>query len=78
MRVGVYARTDSGVVRDVSYTLEGGRAVPDKPDAQAHRNLVSLGVRYRGRRYFPADGKDFLKALVEMMRGSYMWAKEEK
>lgn len=78
MRIGVYARTESGIVRDVLYTLRDGEAVPDKPDAQVHKNLVSLGVRYRKNTYYPKDGEFFLKALREMMRGSYMWAKEEK
>ena len=78
MRVGIYARTDSGVVRDVLYTIDSGRAVPDKPDVPTHKNLESVGVRFRKKRYFPRDGEDFLKALLEQMRGSYMWAKREE
>jgi len=78
MRVGVYALTDSGTVRDVLYVLRDGKAVPDSDDSNVHKNLTEYGVRFRGKRHYPDDGKDFLKALIEMMRGSYLWAKKEE
>jgi hypothetical protein len=78
VRIGVYALTSSGAVRDVLYTLKDGKAVPDFDESNVHKNLMEYGVRFRGKRFYPDDGEEFLKALLEMMRGSYLWAKKEK
>ena len=77
MRVGVYARTDSGIVRDVLYTLRDGEAVPDEPQHQTHKTLAMFGVRSGKTKLFPKDGEHFMKALLEQFQGSYNWAKRE-